>query len=811
MQTGHDDDSNLFMSEPSMSEVDESSERQMGALLSPFGSFTEDEEDNDGLPPPPPPPARILAPPSPGNTSLSSWESPHPNRRIQLHFSPGGDSLSHKAESISAYPQYHRTHIHQSSSPTPPYQTSDPYLSSGLLPPTAGVKTPERSIVHSSNSTSPVSEGQQNRLNTFLDDLRVNSEGQVHESAGTNTSFDSSIHPGPPVFAGSSIFDFSAILRSGGLIKRTQSMPKGNFSIENDDDGSVDNKSVDGNGANDTVVMVLSDDSVDEAMKKIEEPVERKDDEQTGLADDKKNLGSRHNRAIRSTKSLGGNGGRNNGASGRGHRRQRSGDVAAATLSTGSKEWKGMEQDKIPLPPVPGGDDEDDDDDQEQPSTVNARGDRPRSVDVLNKVSGERPMETSSNLNNFQSTIDEAEGFNLGIVGGQESHKRTRQKRESYRGRKLAGLLIDSEDSSSLASGGRAVGATRRGRNSALNASAFNGHKTSPDWSAPSSPKHSQVHQQVNWDPKSHQAGQTYPQNDMELGNWRGYALGPEEFIPRTHDDPLNRSSVDLGFRSLSFSPRITSGNNSMGTIDSSFSRLSDRRNTMESLTSFQGSESSPLIASGARNYDGRGLNGQSNSFRVQEFDSPDQGVRLRPKIIISPLMQEGRKIFEATPFSKIGNGIGNGFRKADRRSFLPESGQDDHEKYQTFVCPICQTRQREFFTVSNAPRQFESASGYIAFYFGLYVIASLYIFGLQEGWGKLDCIYFAGQSFPFIIVLCHISQFVSPLRSLLAVITLTTAGLGRCSCRMEVDTVVGFVLTACLQVISSRQRMVRR
>jgi hypothetical protein len=172
----------------------------------------------------------------------------------------------------------------------------------------------------------------------------------------------------------------------------------------------------------------------------------------------------------------------------------------------------------------------------------------------------------------------------------------------------------------------------------------------------------------------------------------------------------------------------------------------------MESQTSFQGSESSPLIVSGEGNYDGRRRDGQpnANSFRTKEFDPPDQGGRLRPKVMISPLIQEGRKMYEAASCSPIGSG----FRKADRRNFLPESGQDSHEKYQTFVCPICQTRQREFFTVSNAPRQFESASGYIAFYFGIYVIASLYIFGLQEGWGKLDCIYFAGQSLPFDFVL---------------------------------------------------------
>jgi len=47
-----------------------------------------------------------------------------------------------------------------------------------------------------------------------------------------------------------------------------------------------------------------------------------------------------------------------------------------------------------------------------------------------------------------------------------------------------------------------------------------------------------------------------------------------------------------------------------------------------------------------------------------------------------------------------------------------------------------------------------EGPGGYLAFYFFIYVVAALFIFGLEEGWQPLDCIYFA-------------------------VITLTTAGLG--------------------------------
>jgi hypothetical protein len=105
------------------------------------------------------------------------------------------------------------------------------------------------------------------------------------------------------------------------------------------------------------------------------------------------------------------------------------------------------------------------------------------------------------------------------------------------------------------------------------------------------------------------------------------------------------------------------------------------------------------------------------------------------------------------SPFQNIGK---NSTEKANRSTFLPKSSviEDDPQSCATYVCPNCRTIQREFFTVADAPRQLDSASGYIALYFGTYVVASLFIFGLEEGWEPLDCIYFA-------------------------VVTLTTAGLG--------------------------------
>ena len=105
------------------------------------------------------------------------------------------------------------------------------------------------------------------------------------------------------------------------------------------------------------------------------------------------------------------------------------------------------------------------------------------------------------------------------------------------------------------------------------------------------------------------------------------------------------------------------------------------------------------------------------------------------------------------SPFANLGKA---NVEKVPRSAFLPESSRVDHDpkKYPTYVCPRCGMRQREFFTITDAPRQLEGPSSYLAVYFTIYVIASLFIFGLEEGWNPLDCIYFA-------------------------VNTLTTAGLG--------------------------------
>jgi hypothetical protein len=100
------------------------------------------------------------------------------------------------------------------------------------------------------------------------------------------------------------------------------------------------------------------------------------------------------------------------------------------------------------------------------------------------------------------------------------------------------------------------------------------------------------------------------------------------------------------------------------------------------------------------------------------------------------------RQFSETSPFANFGKAVPKTPRSSFRPPFL--SAEHDPDKVPTFVCPRCGTRQREFFSVADAPEMMRGPASYLAAYFTVYVIASLFIFGLEEGWDPLDCIYFA-------------------------------------------------------------------
>ena len=84
-----DDRSRLFMSEPSLTTDGDRTldSNNQSYLLSQLGSSDDESVDEVLLSSPPPPSVQhVASTSSPGNTSLSSRESPHPQNKIQMQF-----------------------------------------------------------------------------------------------------------------------------------------------------------------------------------------------------------------------------------------------------------------------------------------------------------------------------------------------------------------------------------------------------------------------------------------------------------------------------------------------------------------------------------------------------------------------------------------------------------------------------------------------------------------------------------------------------------------------------------------------------
>lgn len=678
-----EDSINLFMSEPSTSEADSSEQRMR--LMSPLGSLSDDSADEDCLPPPQPPPARLLnvpTPHSPGNTSLSSWESPHfDGRQVHIHFTPD------------------RTKREGQSSPLNFDVTTRPLVpagvtkeSNGQLPLSNDAKTSVRRIEESSNSTSPASDGKKQQLEVFLDDLRFQSEGKVKEQSAANMSFEESFK------GGDGARHTQGIIGSIHRIPQHTRTSSVDTAVVQNTSGSEAGLSVPilpraldqhHNNPTDTSIAMVFSASEDESTERNVNDVLNWGARNAG--DDEKKPASKEAKAERQRRS------RN------GHRRQRSGDAAAATLSTGSKEWKGMEQDRIPMPPVPGEHDETDDDVQQK-----------------RRAKGRSGATSAGNLNPRKGfTIDVATpgvtggedpqfaNFAVGLSGqGQSSLLTSRSRRDDSRARMSYGTPDFAQSPVPSVSPPRRTSDrsffrnARRSFDTPTTSSNFSGHYPGSERNYRRS---SYAH-----------AGEFFGQ-----GLHFGTAESPTYPSPSMRGKTWQRSPRQDVYGSFHYpqgcSPHSESDSSSL------------RRSGMV--------DGSPLVQTRRKRDEP-----QIEVLYPLESVAPEalRGVRFENPILQPPLK---------TPTAPFINVAGKPAEKVDRRSFLPQiSATGDEKDCPTYICPVCKTRQREFFTVTSAPRQFESPSGYIALYFGIYVVAALYIFGLQEGWGKLDCFYFAGK-----------------------------------------------------------------
>mmetsp|Transcript_28266 Transcript_28266/g.68783 ORF Transcript_28266/g.68783 Transcript_28266/m.68783 type:complete len:1112 (-) Transcript_28266:645-3980(-) len=674
-----DDSGNLFMSEPSTSEADSS--ELHGGIRSPFASI--DSGDPDCLPPAPLPSARLLdaAPHSPGNTSLSSWESRHlGDRQVHIDFAP-----RRKGET----------------EPSSEHQSGDNQIQnrSDAVPPASS--GPQEEAVDERKQQQ--SFGAKRTSNGELGTHEMNQSWETHpqhlETSGGNT----------PIQENTSelVAMLSVPTLSANLLHANPADTSVNMVLSASEGESFEGNAILNNY--DSSDWFFGDESPSPILSNP------KTTPQTKLK------GDRHRRT-RSGKQGSGS-----------HRRQRSGDTAAVVLSTGSTEWKGMEQDNIPLPSELVSYNEFIDHEDSFEAEGDNRQKNNRSVPPVEN--GSDAAKNSEVRSDLVGEANQSSRFSLGQTGQQKARRQSRRFRRDSRARKRYSSH-EYDDSSNISMSPQQF----QDRPFIIDmqdraASISNFYTQSPGAAVN---KRSSIHD-----------------TPSSASNFSGYYPGSERIDNRRHSYSFSREFHEQGFR---FGRGESPANPAVPPWWNSPIPITDSRKSFPSVRDHS-PRSDPRSDSGTSGFGPSDCGGDTPHSRHRKSLDPqweqvvnndsdsESSAGLRAVRFQSPMLQPG-----LSPFANIGK---KKVERADRRSFLPQISAAASEKsHSTFICPSCKTRQREFFTVSSAPRQFESPSGYIALYFAIYVVAALYIFGLQEGWGRLDCFYFA-------------------------VITLTTAGLG--------------------------------
>ena len=377
------------------------------------------------------------------------------------------------------------------------------------------------------------------------------------------------------------------------------------------------------------------------------------------------------------------------------HRRSRSGDLGAHLYITGTKEdvWIGMEMDKLPMP---GSTDGNDDDDEEGTSRGDEEEQRPHYNPPAGRTERRQKRDRDSKVSDSDggATLSSASSFKGNAPRLPPElpyvHAIHGSKRDVF------SAISDSDDPESISRMKTPMargGASERKRN-------------------------------ITFSPGSAYTAGSNESNFSWITNrlsvWtksdRSSAAGFEQH---------REIQPEIPKRSFSLTPapgRKSKGNNA-------------------GLHSFE--EKDPLLRRSEMSDDG------SLEISIAGDDSVEASSQRRGQM----KAQRGETYLREGAYTE------DGLRRpslATKTRARPMYSITEHEgdKYPTFICPRCNTKQRNFFTVNSAPRQFESPAGYLAFYMSIYVVASLFIFGLEEGWPPMDCVYFA-------------------------VITLTTAGLG--------------------------------
>ena len=696
-----DDDSNAyFMSEPSVSEA-ESSEyvRNFPSLLAP----------------------RAESPSSTSSRDLLPARSPPPTPQ-QQHQQPKAHLLSYPTSpgtSLSSWdsPHLFRRKVQLYFSPDKP--------SNNLEVPARQMSTranqQQRTAGRASNqSTSSEGSAIRQRSDQFLRDLKQYSVGAVKDARPEDFDSDRS------QLNGADRQKVDAVIRNVPVSNNIQ-------------DGL---HQVDSTDQDETIVMDLSASDEDEVTKTTDEPL---DWEAKHSADDEKTKAERPRRAKRPGSS--------------GHRRTRSGDEAAASLMTGGTGWKGMQIDQLPIPSEQ--DDEDEHDNSHDSEDVYREPVAPQQQ----QVSGSPPSKRIDHASSESSG-----GFAVG--SGKNLRLTTKKPRRNQRVRRPVHHEMERHETDSTLEEER-----ERMSRDAFSRHALESPRVLPKYVGSASPTTESL------STIDHHA------SDLIESDSSGHGHGAQHHVRAASD--MNFNIPNRHQRTLSdadmFRPNLQHRVSEI-TFDSSrghgspFSLLSSKhdprlsgswdprysyeynayqfRDTPETLNR-EGDFQFGNAEDETPNDTGSDYSRSDYNSEDEERDIQSNRLRYGPDMKLDELERlledDGMRgkaqhvlRHRLSPFSNFGKKTPSSAQS--RASYKPISENDGD--YPTFVCPVCKTRQREFFTAASAPSQFQGPTGFLALYFAIYVIASLFIFGLKEGWKPLDCVYFA-------------------------VITLTTAGLG--------------------------------
>ena len=775
-----------FLSEPSLSPDDDDSRIRAPHRLPSRGArvfrhqLSSDEDGNlpNNLPRLP---HASHVPSSPGNTSLSSWDSPNRSKkRVLLQFTPqmSTETLPHALIEING--------IQQTATTRP--QARSPDLSSPAYthPETRGKQYDVTEGNSSELNVSFTSGFEQSVLMPALSEMQpIASEisGHVGRSEESPDSFQRMIDglKDQDSISDSLVFDQSVLAADHGP-SPLQTQTKTTMNRHHH------------NIADESIIMDLSDSEDDFDRSDIHLPIKSADDHQQThpsrtstfdseymqdqAADDEKTASNSEQLDVdkktqysRQTPIV----------------RARSGDAAAASLATGGREWKGMRMDNIPLPDQEDEEEEDGEDSkpqQAQPSLSN------------NLTSQGTELATTCSVENDSSNSDE----NIGVAAVKQPRRTPKsqfpQQQQQQQPRRPSLTRPPKPEPKGLVTPTLQVVAPppQIGASYGLysDSSQFPHHPSNgfpkhippspsaPPYHAAQRSPHLSSHNM--WTQATHPQRMSYrdlfvSQNHTQSGTF--------DLPPRwdSNSRSIGESSYDERERSGSWEPspvanvadgmdrrRAWSSERSHASLRSSQGINPDHGNLHENhhrdRVSHQDASSGALGKEGVESVEEDDVFDEGRPMSRNEKDVMREAQLSAERIELLEQQFEDRNFRDAyqtvmrtrnrpplSPFANIGKKQDGAFNRA---SFYPITSlaQEDEKKYPTFICPRCKTRQRAFFDVSNAPKQLQEPTGYLAAYFVLYVTASLFIFGLEEGWEPLDCIYFA-------------------------VISLTTAGLG--------------------------------